>query len=232
MEPVEQITAMASAALAHTLSSPTEILALCAAAAAAGFTITSSFVKTMVPLRWLAVCSNCGFLAYGVLSGSLVMALLHGTLLPINLFRFAEMLKLTRRVKTASKSADMSGVWLKPYMKATRCKAGTVLFKKGDPAEHLYFLAEGRIEFIEIAQTMGPGRMFGEIAFFAPNNQRTASARCVDDSLVLSMNQRTMKELYYQNPTFGFELVRLLAGRLTADVSRLQEQLARKQAPV
>jgi CRP-like cAMP-binding protein len=134
------------------------------------------------------------------------MALLHGTLLPINLYRFAEMLKLTRRVKSASKSSDMSGVWLKPYMKQTRCKAGTELFKKGDPAEHLYFLAEGKIEFVEISQTMGPGRMFGEIAFFAPNNQRTASARCVEDSLVLSMNQRTMKELYYQNPSFGFEL--------------------------
>jgi len=117
-------------------------------------------------------------------------------------------------------------------MKQTRCKAGTELFKKGDPAEHLYFLAEGKIEFVEISQTMGPGRMFGEIAFFAPNNQRTASARCVEDSLVLSMNQRTMKELYYQNPSFGFELVRLLAGRLTADVARLQEQLARNQAPV
>ena len=129
MEPVEQITAMASAALAHTLSSPTEILALCAAAAAAGFTIISSFVKTMVPLRWLAVCSNIGFVVYGALSGSLVMALLHGTLLPINLYRFAEMLKLTRRVKSASKSSDMSGVWLKPYMKQTRCMSGTVLFK-------------------------------------------------------------------------------------------------------
>ena len=32
---------------------------------AAGFTVSSSFVKTMVPLRWLAVLSNCGFLAYG-----------------------------------------------------------------------------------------------------------------------------------------------------------------------
>ena len=126
MSPVEQITAMANAALASTLASPNEIFALCAAAAAAGFTIVSSFVKTMVPLRWLAVCSNCGFLAYGLLHPNLVMALLHGTLLPINLYRFSEMLRLTRRVKTASKSSDMSGVWLKPYMKATRCSEGTI----------------------------------------------------------------------------------------------------------
>lgn len=229
---LDQIVAQASAAVARTLASPTEIFALCAAATGAGFIIISSFVKTMVPLRWLAVCSNCGFLVYGLLTQNMVMALLYSTLLPINLFRFNEMLRLTRRVKTASKSSDMSGVWLKPYMKATRCKAGTVLFKKGDQAEHLYFLAEGRIEFVEIGQTMGPGRIFGEIAFFAPNKQRTASARCVDDCLVLSVNQSTVKELYYQNPAFGFELVGLVAGRLTADVARLQDQLARSQAAV
>jgi CRP/FNR family cyclic AMP-dependent transcriptional regulator len=49
---------------------------------------------------------------------------------------------------------------------------------------------------------------------------------------VLSVNQSTVKELYYQNPGFGFELVGLVAGRLTADVARLQEQLARTQATV
>jgi CRP-like cAMP-binding protein len=117
-------------------------------------------------------------------------------------------------------------------MKQTRCKAGTVLFKKGEQAEHLYFLAEGRVEFVEIGQTMGPGRIFGEIAFFAPNKQRTATARCAEDCLILSVNQSTVKELYYQNPAFGFELVGLVAGRLSADVARLQDQLARSQASV
>ncbi|MEP7057724.1 MAG: cyclic nucleotide-binding domain-containing protein [Caldimonas sp.] len=228
---LQQIAEQATGAVSAALASPTEILALFAAGAAAGLTITSSFVKTMVPLRWLAVCSNCGFLAYGLLHPSLVMALLHGTLLPINLFRFAEMLRLTRRVTAASASADSSGIWLKPYMKARRCKAGTVLFEKGDMAEHLYFLAEGRVEFVEIGQSMGPGRVFGEIAFFAPNKQRTQTARCLDDCLVLSVNQSTVRQLYYQNPAFGFELVGLVAGRLSADVARLQEQLARSQAP-
>lgn len=227
---LQQIADQATAAVLTALASPSEILALCAAAAAAGLTITSSFVKTMVPLRWLAVCSNCGFLAYGVLHPSLVMALLHGTLLPINLYRFAEMLRLTRRVQAASASADSSGIWLKPYMKASRHKAGSVLFRKGDMAEHLYFLAEGRVEFVEIGQSMGPGRVFGEIAFFAPNKQRTQTARCVEDSLVLSVNQSTVRQLYYQNPAFGFELVGLVAGRLSADVARLQEQLARSGA--
>jgi hypothetical protein len=227
---VEQIAAQASAALVGALSSPTEIFALCAAAAAGALTVTSSFVKTMVPLRWLAVCSNCGFLAYGVLHPSPIMALLHATLLPINVVRLQEMRKLTRRVTAAAASTDTSGIWLKPYMKATRRKAGDVLFKKGDEAEHLYLLAEGRVEFVEIQESVGPGRVFGEIAFFAPVRRRTLTARCAEECLVLSVNQSTVRQIYYQNPGFGFELIGLVAGRLSADITRLQEQLAQAKA--
>jgi CRP/FNR family transcriptional regulator, cyclic AMP receptor protein len=221
----EQVAAQASAALASVLSSPTEIVALIAAAAAGGLTITSSFVKTMVPLRLLALCSNCGFLAYGVLHPSWVMALMHGVLLPINAVRLGDMLRLTRRVRAASGRNDKSGLWLRPYMKSQQCKAGDVLFVKGALAEHLYVLADGRIEFVEIGASIGPGQMFGEIAFFAPDRRRTLTARCSEDSVVLSINQHTVRELYYQNPAFGFEIVGLIAARLSADVERLQKQL-------
>jgi hypothetical protein len=64
---LEQITEYLKAAVVAALSSPIEIAALIAVALAAGLTVTSSFVKTMVPLRWLAVGSNCGFLAFGAL---------------------------------------------------------------------------------------------------------------------------------------------------------------------
>ena len=227
---IEQMSAQAMAHLSSVVSSPGQIVALFAAAVAGGLTLTSSFVKTMLPLRLLAVGSNLGFLLYGVLHPSLVMALLQASLLPINLYRSAEMARLTRRVRRASLSADTSGVWLKPYMKSTRRLAGTVLFAKGDTAEHLYLLAEGRVEFLEIGRSVGPGQVFGEIAFFAPGNKRTQTARCSEDCVVLSVNQSTVRQLYFQNPAFGFELVGLVAARLSADVNRLQEQLAGKEA--
>ena len=223
----EQLVRYAMAYVSAALASPTEVAALVSAAFAAGLTITSSFVKTMVPLRGLALCSNIGFLCYGILHPSAVMALLHATLLPINCVRFMEMLRLTRRVRVAASSADTSGIWLRPYMKQTRLKAGTVLFARGDPADHLYFLAQGRIELVEIGTVMEPGRVFGEIAFFSPNRQRTLTARCLDDCMVLSVNQHTVLELYYQNPAFGFELIRLVANRLTADIDRHVAQIER-----
>jgi CRP/FNR family cyclic AMP-dependent transcriptional regulator len=227
---IQEFVAQASDYLASALASPSEMGALCAAAAAAGLTISSSFVKTMVPLRWLAVCSNVGFLAYGVLHPQWVMALMHGVLLPINCVRLAEMKRLTRRVRAATASADLSGLWLRPYMKSSKRKAGDVLFRQGDEAEHLYILVEGRVEFVEIGASVGPGEMFGEIAFFTPDRRRTLTARCSEDCLVLSLNQSTMRELYFQNPAFGFEIVGLIAGRLLADTTRLRGQLAERPA--
>jgi CRP/FNR family cyclic AMP-dependent transcriptional regulator len=214
------------------LSSPIEIIALGAAIAAALLTITSSFVKTMVPLRWLAVCSNFGFFAYGVLHGAPVMAVLHAILLPINMLRLRQMRKLTQNVRAAAASTDTSGVWLRPYMKAKRRKEGEILFRKGDIADRLYLLASGRVEFVEIGVSIGPGQVFGEIAFFAPHGRRTLTARCAEDCEVLSLNQETLRQIYYQNPSFGFELIGLVADRLSADVARLEEQLAQAKAGV
>jgi CRP/FNR family cyclic AMP-dependent transcriptional regulator len=227
----QQIAAQMSAYVSSALSSPTELVAIFAATVAGALQISSSFVKTMVPLRWLAVLSNVGFLGYGVLHPSFVMALMHGILLPINVVRLSEMTRLTRRVKAATNNTDRSGIWLRPYMKSIRRKAGDVLFRLGDEAEHLYILIEGRIDFLEINASLGPGQMFGEIAFFSPERRRTATAVCGEDCVLLSIDQSTVRQLYFQNPGFGFEIVGLVAGRLSADVARLRGQLA-EQPPL
>lgn len=227
----QQIAAQMSAYVSSALSSPSELVAIFAATVAGALQISSSFVKTMVPLRWLAVLSNFGFLGYGVLHPSFVMALMHGILLPINVVRLSEMTRLTRRVKAATNNTDRSGIWLRPYMKSIRRKAGDVLFRLGDEAEHLYILIEGRIDFLEINASLGPGQMFGEIAFFSPERRRTATAVCGEDCVLLSIDQSTVRQLYFQNPGFGFEIVGLVAGRLSADVARLRGQLA-EQPPL
>ncbi|WP_077002786.1 Crp/Fnr family transcriptional regulator [Variovorax sp. KK3] len=214
------------AALNTALATPTGVVALCAATIAGLLIIVSSFVKTMIPLRYLAVGGNLGFLIYGALHPSIILVLLHGVLLPINIFRAHQMLRLTRRVQVAAASNDLSGVWLRPYMRRRRLRKNAVLFRKGDMATHLYFLAEGTIEFVEIGETLEPGRLFGEIAFFAPDKRRTLTARCVTKCNVLQMDETTFKTLYFQNPTFGFEVVTLVARRLLADRQRLEEMLA------
>ena len=223
---VHEYVALVTANLSSALATPMGIFAVCSAVVAAALVLVSSFVKTMIPLRCLAVGGNLGFLVYGAIHPSVVMMLLHGALLPVNIYRAMEMIRLTRRVRAATAAGDLSGIWLKPYMRRKRLKAGDVLFRKGDVADHLYFLVEGRIEFVEIGEGMDAGRLFGEIAFFAPDKRRTLTACCTTDCTVLRIDEATFQQLYFQNPAFGFQVVTLVAGRLMADRKRLEDQLA------
>lgn len=206
---------------AEALTSPTEMVAVLSVIVAGAFVLVSTFVKTMIPLRWLAIGSNIGFVAYGAIHPSYPMLLLHAALLPINLYRLAEMMKLTRRVQAVKASGELSPIWLKPYMRAAKLRAGKILFRQGDIGDRLYLLAEGRIELAEIGANIVPGQIFGEIAFFSPDRRRRFTARCVEKSTVLSIDESTVKQLYYQNPAFGFKMIELVAARFSADVDRL-----------
>ena len=221
-----ELVSHAASQAAAAFSTPMGVLAGVAGVVGVALVVASSFVKTMLPLRWLAVGSNVGFLVYSVLHPAPVIVLLHATLLPINVWRAVEMGRLTRRVTAAAADGDLSGVWLKPYMRRTQLKAGQVLFRKGDLAAQMYLLAAGQIEFVEIGEVLEAGRMFGEIAFFSPDRQRTLTARCVTDCTVLGIDESTFKQLYFQEPAFGFHVVSLLAGRLLADRKRLEAHLA------
>ncbi len=204
------------------LAQPQELLAVASALAAGVLVIISTFVRTMIPLRWLAVGSNVGFIVYGLAHPSVLMVLLHSVLLPVNLWRVRQMVRLTRRVSRAAADRQQMQVWLRPYMRSRRYRAGEAVFERGDVADRLYFLAEGRVELPDVGRSLQAGQMFGEIAFFAPDRRRSSSARCATDCTVLSIDEDTFRQLVYQNPDFGLEVVRLIAGRLSGDVARLQ----------
>lgn len=206
------------------------IVALASALVASAFNIAGTFVKTMIPLRWLAAGGNLGFMICGVLMPSLPMLILHALLLPINSVRAIEMMRLTRRVNRAAADTTNSGFWLRPYMTRRKLPAGAIVFRRGDPADHLYMLAVGRIELVEIGVVLTPGRIFGELAFFHPERKRTLTARCLDACQLLSIDESGMRQLYYQNPEFGFQLIGLVAGRMHADVERLRAEVQEARA--
>ena len=222
------VSAGASGFIATMLTSPTHIVAALAAIIGIGLVVAGSFTRTMLPLRWLAVGSDAALVIYGSLQPSTITLILAATLLPINVFRAVEVTRLTRRVARAQADSDLTGLWLKPHMKARRLKAGQTLFNKGDIANRLYLLVDGEMELTDIGKRLESGRIFGEIALFSPSGLRTHTARCVSNCNVLEIHERTVKQLYYQNPSFGFHLIELLAGRLSADVERAE---ALKETP-
>ncbi len=211
--------------IAQTTSSPRQMVAHGAALMGVIFVTVAAFVRTMTPLRWLAVGGNVGLLIFGALHPSLPTLMVSGALLPINVWRAMEMMRITRRVERAASDADLASIWLKPYMKPLRLRAGRVLFRKGDKADQLYLLTSGELELVEAGARLQPGRIFGEIALFSPAHVRTNTVRCVTRCVVLSIHETTVRQLYFQHPAFGFHLVELLAARLTTDVGRAERRL-------
>jgi CRP/FNR family transcriptional regulator, cyclic AMP receptor protein len=206
------------------VSQPEQLLALASAGVAALLVIVSTFVRTMIPLRWLAVASNIGFIIYGLAYPAPLMVALHSVLLPVNLWRVWQMIQLTQRVARSAADPRQMEIWLRPYMRSKQLKAGEQIFANGELASRMYYLASGEVRLPEVGRTLQAGAMFGEIAFFAPDRKRSSSAHCVTDCTLLSIDEDTFKQLVYQNPDFGLEVVRMIAGRLTGDIRRLQAE--------
>ena len=204
------------------LSDPQQLLAYASAAVAAGLVIVSTFVRTMIPLRWLAVGSNIGFMVYGLAQPNPLLVLLHAVLLPVNLWRVRQMVQITRHLSAAGTHDKQLGIWLRPYMRSRKYRSGATLFTRGSKADRMYFLADGRIALPDVGRTLEAGQMFGEIAFFAPERWRSSAALCLTPCTVLSIDEATFKQLVYQNPDFGLEVMHLVAARLCQDIERLQ----------
>ena len=191
------------------------------------FTFTTFYMKTMVPLRVVGILSNVAFLAFALIEHLVPVIILHGTLLPLNLFRLHELLKLVGEVREAS-TGDLAMDALLPFMTRRRFKAGETLFRKGDPSHEMFYVCEGVIRLEEIGKTIGESDMLGEISMFSPSRKRTVTAVCETDGELLRMSDDQVLRLYYQNPKFGFYIVRLITHRLIENY----ETFASEQQPL
>jgi hypothetical protein len=188
---------------------------------ASGLVFATFCMRTMIPLRLIAMTSNLAFIGYGFAGHIYPVLFLHVILLPMNIWRFVEMIKLVRRVEAAA-TGDHSIDWLKPFMKYERLAAGTVLFRRDDSADKLYAVLSGRIELDEIAVSVGPGQVAGEMGLFASHHRRTQTARCATDVELLWISEGELAQLCYQNPGIAFHLLRLITNRLLENADRPQ----------
>jgi hypothetical protein len=186
--------------------------------------VASLYLKTMVPLRIVAIVSNCFFMGYGLLAKQLPTIVLYAVLLPINFVRLIQMQQLIKRARVASQG-DLSMEWLKPFMKKRNCKKGAVLFRKGDAAHEMFYIVSGRYLVTELGVELPPGKLMGELGFLAPDNKRTGTVECLEDGEVLRLDYDTLRELYFQNPEFGFYFLRLTSERMLQNIARLEREL-------
>jgi CRP/FNR family cyclic AMP-dependent transcriptional regulator len=183
------------------------------------FSAASFLMKRMLPLRVLAIFANIVFIGYGLWIHAWPGLVLNLALLPVNLKRIHEIKQLSKEIARASANAPVSE-WLLPHMRRRLVEAGETLFRKGEAADRLIYLAAGELDLVELGTTVGPGELVGEIGLFAPDRRRTQTAVCKSPCEVYEMTDEMLFQVYYQHPGIGFYLVRLIAARLMSDVER------------
>jgi CRP/FNR family transcriptional regulator, cyclic AMP receptor protein len=191
---------------------------------AASLVFLTFYMKTMVKLRVIGICSNCIFITYAYLGSLYPVLVLHIILLPLNCLRLRQMLQLTREVRLVTQG-DLNMDWLKPFTSARSFKSGDVLFRKGDLAQAIYFVVSGRFRLTELSKDILPGQIVGELGLLAPDRLRTQTLRCIENGQMLQITYEQVKELYYQNPQFGFYFMQLSALRLFETISLLERDL-------
>jgi hypothetical protein len=191
--------------------------------------ITSHYMKTMVPLRICEIASNAIFVVYGFMYPSWPTLALYGILVPLNSLRLYEMLELIKKVRAASQG-DLSMDWLKPFMHKHSYAKGAVLFKKGDHADEMFYIVSGACRVVELGLYLNAGQMVGELGFLTPDQQRTQTVECLDDVEMLTITYDKVRELYFQNPSFGYYFLRLASERLLQNVERMEQSMAKQPA--
>ena len=95
-------------------------------------------------------------------------------------------------------------------------------FTKGDAANEMFLTVSGKFLVTEIGIELPPGSSVGELGFLTPNNQRTATVECTEAAQVLTITYKTLLELYFQNPQFGYYFLVVISQRLLQNVARLE----------
>ena len=188
---------------------------------AAIFYAATFLMPRMIPLRVFGILSALFFMAYGLLGGAVTTFLMYLLLLPINALRLYQMLGLVKKARTAAEG-DMSIEWLKSYMNLQKYKKGDVLFRKGQRADRMLLTVSGKFLVSELGIELPPGRVVGELGFLTPHNKRTQTVECVEDGAVMTISYDRLLEIYFQQPDFGYYLLRLTASRLMENNARLE----------
>jgi CRP/FNR family transcriptional regulator, cyclic AMP receptor protein len=127
---------------------------------------------------------------------------------------------MTRQIKATSASR-LSMEWLKPFSRRKDAQAGETLFRKGDAATEILFVLSGRFRAVEADVVLEQGEVIGELGLITKEHKRTQTVVCEQAGSLLQINYDEVRQMYFQNPRFGFFFLELVAERLMRDANRM-----------
>ncbi|SLN62660.1 cAMP-activated global transcriptional regulator CRP [Roseovarius gaetbuli] len=185
--------------------------------------IATFSMHSMIRLRMLALVSSVCFIIYSVALQIWPLLAIEIFLLSMNAFRLYQIIALRRLVTDLTDDSEPDFSAAMTYGKKSAIKAGGVIFNKGDPVDSLYYLAEGRVEVEDQHVYVDAGKIFGEMAFFNSNAARSATVRCLEDTIVYELNEKRFTRLQYEDPEFAMAVMRLVTRRLVENAAHPQE---------
>jgi CRP/FNR family cyclic AMP-dependent transcriptional regulator len=187
--------------------------------AGAALMLASYLMKSMLPLRLVALAACVCLVLYGWIAAAMPTLLLYGLLVPINAKKAWQVKQMVKAISRAKHDTPVAE-WLLPHMTRRHATAGDTLWHKGETADEMVYVESGMLRLVEHNELLGPGALVGEIGLLAADNRRTLSIQCETDCVLYAMTAEQMAQLYYQNPALGFHVMRLVVARLKHDADK------------
>lgn len=171
-------------------------------------TVVAYAMKSSVRLRIAGIMSSLAFLTYGALTQSYPVMLMEMLLLPLNLWRLWQMLRLMRSATPTIDQGQGRLDWLLPHMLRVHLKPGCHLFTCGDQANRLMVIVSGTVNWR--GEQFGPGAVIGDADLFDHHRRQNGSAYAETAIEIAITPKSRLAEIYFENPAFGRRLVQLL----------------------
>ncbi len=107
-------------------------------------------------------------------------------------------------------------------------KSGDHVFKQGDVADGLFFIARGRVEVTKDGQRLtelGIGEVLGELSVLGGTHKRSASAKALSETLVMRIGTRDFRKLLEEWNVAAMKITVNLAYQLTERMVNITEKM-------
>lgn len=186
--------------------------------AGTALTVIAYAMRSSIRLRIAGILSSLAFLVYGALTQSYPIMLMEMVLLPLNLWRLMQMLRLVRAVAPPAAAPGYLS-WLLPHMLRVQLRPGAPVFAAGDKADRLLVVIEGEVAWR--GRRYGPGDIIGGSDLFDPNSRQSETAIALTALEVAVTPKARLVEAYFEDPAFGSRLVQLLLQAMNRELEAL-----------
>ena len=186
---------------------------------ASALVFATFYMKTMAPLRMVAIASNIAFITYAAIDGLAPIFILHVALLPLNVVRLLQIRDFEQQIERAARES-FSVQAIAPLMRRRALRANETLFAINEPANELYYVVDGVLFLPELQHEVGPGNFLGEFALFSESGKRTATAIARTDCTLMVLSRKAVFAALLQHPRLGIHLLKLITVRLLHNAGR------------